>query len=287
MKIKICARISATVAGVLAAVGTVLCALMMFFNFDVEIGYFKSNILTTILTLCYVLGLVALMLLSVLTDANTVSKKLSSTSKPTKTSYAVAAVLSLAASIGFAVIFFADNGHKKTLTLAIVGCGILSAAYFATRYIKERKLSQNEPALTTASAFLGLGTVVWFILMIGYMYFDNYVQMNSPVKTLLMFGAVAAMLATLADVRYLINRALPRYTVLMHSLCVFTGFTASVPTILSSLAHKSDDPHYPIIAFSVLIFAAVSAFRLKELVSDRNIRREDADDELDLEPYAE
>lgn len=285
MKIGLCARISARVAAVLAAVGAVFGSLMMFLNFDVEIGYFKSNVLTVIFTLFCILGLAALLLLAFLTDKSTVSQRLSAVGKPEKLSYAAAAVLTLATSVAFAAFYFTDKSRKETLTLAIAGCGILAAAYFVARYLRERKLTQNEPAPTTASAFLGLGTVIWFVLMIGYMYFDNFLQKNAPVKTLLTFGAVAAMLATLADVRYLIGRQFPRYAVLMHSFCVFIGFTASVPTILHNFAHKAEDPHYPIIAFAVLIFAAVSAFRLKALVSDVKIECEGTDDEFDLEPY--
>lgn len=267
MKIKLHASITATVAAILAAVGAVFGSFMLFFNFDNGIGYYKSNVLTVLFVLFCVLGLAAIIALGIVTDKETVVPTFSKASKPAKFTRGIATGVFAACAVLFAIFYLRADIKSNRLTIAIAIASAIAAAYYALSAIGESKLLQKDESSISACSILGLGTVVCMILMVGYMYFDNFIQMNAPIKTLLTFGLATAMLATLGDVRYLLSRQLARYSLATHAACTFLGITSALPIRIYSRVIKADDPAYALIALCLLALSLVSALKMKDLIS--------------------
>lgn len=251
-----CARLCAAIAAILAAVGAIFGSLMLLVNYDAGVGYFKSNALTVIFTLFYVGGVIWLLLSAFIVKKDGLNTTPAS-DKPNGVFELIAAATVLAVSVIWGILYFV-NGQSDTVAVATVACGILSAFYFASFFFRARK------AVPTANvvALLGFATVLWLISIVAYMYFDNFVTMNSPIKTLLVFGLAAEMFATLADVRHLIGRQLPRYSLGAHSIALFCGCASSIPVIIYGIISPLADPHYTAAAFAVLGLSALSGVRL-------------------------
>lgn len=87
----------------------------------------------------------------------------------------------------------------ETITIALIITGAIAAAYSIF------KAFSNNKAVTL---FAGYIRVIFFALIITLFYLDFSVELNSPIKLLIQFGACAAMLATLAELRVIVGRSI-------------------------------------------------------------------------------
>ncbi|MBE6693609.1 MAG: hypothetical protein E7589_02450 [Ruminococcaceae bacterium] len=251
-----CVRLCAAIAAILAAVGAIFGSLMLFLNYDAGVGYFKSNAVTVIFTLFYVGGVIWLLLSAIIAKQDR-SSETPTNGKLNGVFDLIAAATAIATSVVWALLYFVGS-RSNAISIVTVICGILSALYFASHFFRARR---SAPSASVA-ALLGFATVLWLISIVAYMHFDNFVTMNSPIKTLLVFGLAAAMFATLADVRRLIGRHIPRYSLSAHSITLFCGCASSIPVILYGIISPISDPHYTAAALTVLGLSALSGARL-------------------------
>ena len=62
-------------------------------------------------------------------------------------------------------------------------------------------------------------------------YFDPYVTMNSPVKVAIQLGFLGLMLVLLAELRFRVGKALPRYSVAFLAIGSYACLVGSVPQL--------------------------------------------------------
>lgn len=242
-------------AAILAAVGAIFGALMMLLNFDAGIDYFKSGALTVIFVIFCVGAILWLMLSALMAKTEGVEFNPCAERPAQGISSVAAAVISLAAGV---VLIIAFSKNDKLISLLCAVFALLAGFYCLSLFTSERRLT---PGKSTVAA-LGLGAIIWYIMLVVYMYLDVFVTMNAPVKTLLIFALASAMLATLSDIRYLIGRGLPRYALAFHGINLFLGCTATVCTLICSIVSPIGDLHYFVAAFASISSAAASGVRL-------------------------
>lgn len=245
----------AVTAAIAALLGAIFGALMMLLNFDSGIDYFKPNALTVIFIIFCVGVILWLVLAARVTRTDKLTFDPCAERRAEGVLSIISAVVALAIGVILFVVYFKERG---TVTLLGAVFAVLAAFYYLSLFTKERRLTPSKNIL----ALSGFATVLWYILLVVYMYLDVFVTMNSPVKTLLIFALVAAMLATLSDVRYVIGRGLPRYSLAVNGINLFLGCTAFVSTLACHIVSPISDVHYLLAALASLSAAAVSGVRL-------------------------
>ena len=272
MKRLLPSRFCAGISAISAAISTLICsvfgAIMMILNFDGDVGYFKSNALNVIFTILCIGAVAWLLVAAIMTRTDGLKFHPCPEAGAESIISLVASAVFLVAG-GITIYIFAKL-DKTSLLLAGV-FGVLAAFYHLSLFTKEKRLTPGENTM----ALLGYATVIFYICLVIYMYLDVFVTMNSPVKMLLIFALVASMTATLSDVRYVIGRELPRYSLAAHGINLILGCTSAVSTITRYITASAPDVHpnhtlgyipYIISAFIVLTSAVISGARLHSAV---------------------
>jgi hypothetical protein len=167
----------------------------------------------------------------------------------------VAIMLGLSLAIFTAISFivcFPSRQSKIMIAPALLG--LLAATYFLLSVNRNGRYPDR-------LSFLGYLPVLWCVSAIGEIYFDNYTTMNSPIKISLLFALLGFMFIVLAELRFRVNRPMPRYSVFLLSVGGFTALTGSIPLLIATGAGKLDNIRHLLYAI-VLLFAGLYGFYL-------------------------
>ena len=221
---KLNARIFILITVLLALICTALRTVAMYTAFDADIGYFKSGALSTVSDIISLASIIAIIILAMLTKKSTATvSDLNRANTPFAYIQLVNAAFLIIDSFFFLILYMQS---KSVLDLLLVISGIPAAVYFVISY-----LYKNDIIKISAATVAGLGMLVilWALLCIAHVYFDNFVQMNSPIKNSIQFGFLSIMISMLADIRYLIGRPSPRFYLCAHGLAFFLCLVGTVP----------------------------------------------------------
>lgn len=139
-----------------------------------------------------------------------------------------------------------------------------------------------------AALISGYGRVIFLALIITKLYLDFSVELNSPVKILVQFGAAAAMLATTAQLRPLIGKHGAPYFVLTQflsaALCLLC-FVLFATEIAPNFAKYTTDLFvFPIMLLLFGIESAVNLFacRIEVCTAPPEIGNEEVDSSKEI-----
>ncbi len=182
--------------------------------------------------------------------------------------YALPAVCGFLISAVFHVMQFLET--SSTLKLATAVALVLAAIYTL--------LTETSFGHTHAStiAMLGFTPTAACALLIGSYYFDPSMEMNAPLKLVIQCALLSAMLYFTTELRYLINRALPRlyYALALCTLVISSLSVFSIPTaILFGVFSHSDYLTGSLTVLGISITIALRAARHPKLAKKDSSHR--------------
>ena len=175
---------------------------------------------------------------------------------------------------------FPSFATKNAPSLILMLCGvflIISAVYYALTWSTSAVKSSAHPLLGFAPPLAGA-------CLIGLIYFDFYVAMNSPLKIHFQLTILFFMLFMLFEVRASLGKPRPRGYLAISALTVLAASVSSVPQIAAYVGGRIDSViHliYALLTLGILIYTAgrlavfVSARCLLERISDQTYTEED------------
>ena len=240
----------------LTLAGVILRTVCMLCFFDADVGYFQRGVLPTLGNALYFAAVGVAIVCMALTPKNILPDETSSAApsdqkpeseteeEPTEapvtriilptelhTPGRVYAALLMGLALGcftVATLLGAGpiTGVSGKVSQAANLLGLIASFYF---FCSAHKNGRYPDWLS----FLGYLPVIWAITAVADTYFDVYVTMNSPVKLSVQMGLLGFMLIMLAELRFRVGKALPRYAVAFLSVGSFTCLTGSVPLLIS------------------------------------------------------
>ena len=267
-------RICFWLSAALTLIGVTLRAVCMLCLFDADIGYFAVGLLPTLSNALYFVAAVAIVLCAALTPRNILpaAPKAEGADEAEQAppprlilpmelhtpGRAYAALLMGLALGGFTVatLLLPDlfRGVSGKAVLAANILGLLSSAYF---FLSAHKDGRYPDWLS----LLGFLPVFWAIAAVADTYFDVYVTLNSPIKVSLQVGLLGFMLILLAELRFRVGRALPRYSLAFLALGAYACLVGSIPLLLATAVGAVSLPRYALYA-AVLAVVGLYAFYL-------------------------
>lgn len=228
----------------------VLRSLCMVFYFDVDPGYFSADFMPVLSNVLYFITIGIALVCVCLTPKDSLPSELH-----TRMRAPVAIMLGLSLAIFTAISFIVCfPARQSKIMIAPALLGLLAATYFLLSVNRNGRYPDR-------LSFLGYLPVLWCVSAIGEIYFDNYTTMNSPIKISLLFALLGFMFIVLAELRFRVNRPMPRYSVFLLSVGGFTALTGSIPLLIATGAGKLDNIRHLLYAI-VLLFAGLYGFYL-------------------------
>lgn len=218
-KMPLAARLCFLIAAAFTLTVVIFRTVAMFVFYEWEIGYFTPVVSTvlTVLPVCLVLLCIAL---SVITPKNSLP-----TVWPEGKRNTVAIVPAVCFAVGsiWALVLglIAKPIDKMLLVLALLS--LLSSFYYIASILRMK---------SHGLSLLGFAPVFWGLIAMLITYTDQYTTMNSPIKLGLQFGFLGLMLATLAELRFRLEKPAPRASLCFHCFAIFFGYTGSIPTLV-------------------------------------------------------
>lgn len=251
---KLNARIFILITVLLALTCTALRTVAMYTSFDTDIGYFKGGALSTASDIISLVSIIAIIVLAMLTPKSTVTvSDLNRINTPFAYMQLGNAALLIVGSIIFLILYMQS---KSVLDLLLVISGIPAAVYFVTSYLYKKEIIKIS---ATTVAGLGMLVILWALLCIAHVYFDNFVQMNSPIKNSIQFGFLSIMISMLADIRYLIGKPSPRFYLCSHGLTFFLCLVGTVPYLIYDFRISFIDESYCRLVFMMFGWCILAA----------------------------
>lgn len=238
-------RLCFILTAALSLLGAALRSVCMICCFDANPGYFTAGILPTVTNLLYFVAVAAAIICAVLTPKNCLPGELHTPMRAP-----AACLLGLALAI-FTVIslWICFPARKSDLMLAPTLLGLLASTYYL--------LSGNRDGrYPDWLSFLGYLPVFWSIAGVAETYFDRYTTMNSPVKISLQMAFLGFMLIALAELRFRVGRAMPRYSLTLWSIGSFLCLHGSIPLLVATGARVLQNVQHLLYAM-VLLFAGL------------------------------
>ena len=227
MNRKSAARFCGFFAVCATVVATVLEVLSVLFFYDKTTNYFLPDaILPSLAAVWALLAFAAAVIFAVAVPREEIASK-----SPFGTRFAFALPAAIGFGVGaiFAVVDFAQSREIWFLIATLFL--LLSAAHVL--------LSETERAIP----LLGFAPPIACAFMVGILYFDASLEMNAPLKVAAQTALLPLMLYFTAELRYLLNREIPRLysalaliSVALASLCVLAVPVAFVAGILKNTA---------------------------------------------------
>ena len=238
-------RLCSLLTAALTLLGVILRSVCMFNCYEADIGYFTAGLLPTLSNVLYFVALATPTVCMAFTPKNTLPAELHIQGRaPT----AILLSFSLAA---FTLVLMATSlqGSAPATRVALASnlLGIAAAVY----YLVSAPRNGRYPDWLS---FLGFIPAIWCIAAVAETYFDNYVAMNSPVKLALQMGFLGFMLINLAELRFRVGKALPRYSVIFLSVGSYACLVGSIPLLVAACAGITD--HFRHIMYAVVLLCA-------------------------------
>jgi hypothetical protein len=222
MKIKQTAKAPLLLATIACALPAILLQTVAFVvSYDqTSSNYFRvGSVLPTLAILSAILSMILGSALALLTE-----RKMKKASTPMNNRFA-----SAAQALGFllsGIFLLLSGGGKFTVLCA---CMLqLSAIY--PMFVRSFGRTHSD-----AVAILGCLPVLSSAVLAGLYYFDNTLEMNAPLKLLVMIGVLLVMIYHLGELRCLLGRPMPNIF-LVVSFCSFgLSSVAGLPVLLAAL----------------------------------------------------
>lgn len=225
----------------LALLGATLRTFTMLLCFDAEIGYFQSGILPIICRILTIVAVILPIVLSIITPKDTYPQTWPTHGTP------MIAIFPAAVLLVSGIIIIATQ-TSSPLALASGVFGVLSGIYF---------LLTIRPQLTTKHpqtiSLLGFATVFWALSSLAETYFDLNTTMNSPVKLILQFSLLSVALAIISELRFRLNKPLPRTAVALHSIAMYFSLTSGFSILVTYLKFPGSIPLYQTLCAATLL----------------------------------
>ncbi len=204
-----CARL-VPIAGIAAAVFMVLGVLL---SYEKGTNYFEPNAILPIFAVIWaIFGLVAALIFAIIAPKEEIDSF---------SPFEAGLLTSLPAALGFGIgaILLAVDFFKNQSALFLIAALLLLAS---AAHLLLKKGDR-------AGAVLGFIPPVACALLIAVLYFDASLEMNAPLKVAVQTALLPLMLYFTAELRYLLNREIPRLyfalaliSVALASLCVIS-----------------------------------------------------------------
>ncbi len=190
-------------------------------------------------------------------------------------------ISSAAAAVAFALFFVSSVLSTSLVTGNVVfdltsKISALSAiVYFCMNLFASR-------ANRVVQTALGFFIIIWNICTLGITYFDVYVQLNSPDKTILHLALVACMAFFVSEFRCFVDGVKSKSYLFFASCAILLSGTSSVPSLVAYMFGRSVGEKY--IFYNVVLFAlfAYCAARLVSFVfarkSEEDLVTEDSEE---------
>lgn len=151
---------------------------------------------------------------------------------PRRTTSAHSLLAPAPAVFGFlgGAIAFTLSTELSGLTILIIVSLMIAALYHAAT------VTPTTPRLLPLTALCGFFTVIACVLVCGYYYFDNTLEMNAPLKTSLIMGLLCTMIYYTAELRILLGKPTPRRYLILATLAVAVNSLSAIPVSVAFLA---------------------------------------------------
>ena len=232
----------------LTAIGVALRSVCMFCCFDADPGYFSVGILPTLSNILYFPAVATAVVCALLTPKDCLPTELRI---PHRVPAAMLLGIALAAFTIVSLLFWFP-ARKSDIMIAPTVLGLLASTYY---FLSGNRDGQYPDWLS----LIGYLPVLWGLSAVAETYFDRYTVMNSPVKISLQLGFLGFSLIGLAELRFRVGRASPRYALALLSIGSFVGMTGSIPVLIATGAQILQNlPH--LLYAAVLLFASLYGF---------------------------
>ena len=216
-----CARV-VPAASIFAAIFMVLGVLLAY---EKGTNYFEPNAILPILAVIWaILDFAVAVIFAII-----VPKEMITSNSP----FGSSLLLTLPAALGFgigAILLIAEYAKSQSVLFLVASLFLLLSAAHVLFSETNSKV-----------AFLGFIPPVAFALLIAVLYFDASLEMNAPMKVATQTALLPLMLYYTAELRYLLNREIPRLylalaliSVALASLCVLSVPVACLMGVLKN-----------------------------------------------------
>ena len=246
------------------------CCLLWFY--DEDIGYYSNSILPWVFNVFCALAVIffASTLFTVKPEDEM------SDGKEDNVALKISSAVAMLAFVFFFVFSIVSRSLVTGNTffdLASKLSALMSIAYFAMNMFSPH-------TNRTAQTALGFGVIIWGVCTLGITYFDVYVQINSPDKTMLHLALLGAMAFFVGEFRCFVRNMRRKIYVFSMLCAVFLLGTASVPSLVVYLCGRASGKIY--IFYNVVLFA-IFVYALARLVSFAFFANEAEGEELEEE----
>ena len=269
-----------------AALTAAFQVLAMLLCYEEKINHFAQGaFLPTLAMICFGLSLITGIISAIITPASKLSTTIFASKRTVPIpafGFALLTDILLFRLISLAIdlweisptgeIFFKNlfTGNTKIAVLCIPLL-IIAVVYCFLISLPGQRTKKNRNTL------LGFGTVLACMLLTIYLYFDMTILMTSPVKTFLQAGLLCSMIFFTGELRYLLERPLPRLFSVCTTLVLATG-AISVPSgIIAFLSQKLPSSDYfacALLLLSMIPHALIYLIRLHSNSSDISNQQE-------------
>lgn len=213
-----------------AALGILLRTLSLFFFYDADIGYYsRGAVLPIIFNAIMIISAIACAAICFVPNLSVMTEEGFGESRIADILYAVPALLSIYSIIAQMLVIgqYSDIGLEiPKIRLIMLALNALAAVCFIISVFR----TKTSPILYVVTC---VGAMLWLMLMLVDLYFDMYVQINSPNKTVIAFALVSAILFLSGEIRLPLN--FKKHSIRLFSAAMAVIFLAvsSVPTLIA------------------------------------------------------
>ena len=224
---------------VCAVLGALLRTLSLFFFYDSDIGYYSHGApLPVIVNALIIVAFIGCALICFIPRIS-ITPDTFGESRVVDILYLIPCLISAYAFVAqiYLVSQYSNIGLAiPKMQLLLVVLNAVAVIFFALSTCRTRV----KPTLLIISGIL---TMLWLVLMLVSLYFDMYVQINSPNKTLMAFALVAAILFLSGELRLSIDDK--KYGVRLFSSAIALIIIASsaVPSMIAEFGGAIGDTY--------------------------------------------
>lgn len=238
--------------------------------FDQTKGYSNPGVLSTLLYIVLALALAGCVGGAVIAVAAAHRQSKDVIFTPAKRSPAIKlisapVILACTAAVVYSLYHWTQSA--STLTLVYALAALLAIPYFI-------------PAKPIATfAWFGLGVLAVCVMSAAIEYFDSAVAMNSPIKLMQQFAALAIALYFLSELYALTGKMQPRRVLLFGSVAVVLGVSNGISNIVAAALGDILSPDYLVRALVLLalgLYVAARLMTVSRAPSPKNQQSEEA-----------
>lgn len=244
----------------LTALSVLLFTISMFVSFDESTGYFNNSFLTFVQKALVIVSVLLSASIMFVIPKDTLSTESIEESKITTFSSLFCGILYAAGTV-MAFLSVVNNASKisetgKYIFFGIAITGLISAIYFIFDAIFPDK------GFASLKVIPAIALIINLFLSIVYHHLDYFVGINTPRKTLLFVGFVAAAIFIVQELRFKVDEAQPRAYVLFGSCTVLLCSVMSIPCIIAHVAGAVKDGAFLPFYLMGLVLAVYSFAKL-------------------------